>query len=767
MRLLDVHQLKLKEFFDEKTQPQYAILSHTWREGEVSLQDLSTPAANAMAGFSKIKRCCELAIQDGFNYVWIDTCCIDKTSSSELSEAINSMYQWYKSATVCYAYLSDVVPGEDPTDPDSSFSESRWFNRGWTLQELLAPKTVIFYDSDWNEIGTKFNLKSEISRITGISHEALSNEPIGGFSTAQRMSWAAKRETTRVEDIAYSLIGIFEVNMSTLYGEGQRAFIRLQYEILRTSDDHSLFAWTNPRTTVPWRYLEPEHDTLYSSDFPSPDSGLLASSPLQFQNSHLIQRLDVPSSGHPYSMTNKGLHIWLPIAPLQRDSNPPIYKAILNCSVAGETSPLSIYLRQTRRSGQYYRIFMQALHLINNIKHDLAPVELYVKEAYPEIITTPSEYSMSVTLALPPTSIPTLTIHLVEHPSVEQGYTLVECEPKNFWDENTGTFQVDMTFGGVFLYFIVETNDREKTHAMVVFGVEDDFLKSETPLCCAIYSGAEISKTKKAFKRSQIKVDALTTRDVDRIMERLPSGHIISIALRLQPAPDTLNLTFNYRVTIKFNPPSWPYPRLTNRHLVSLHTISPLPQLAIYLDCSYPTNFAIHPLYPKSNWLVIQPDDEDAVKLTWTPTEHDSPAFLGLSTESRKLKFPLLIFHVIDNDIAVEFVEAPLSLLESDWDTLLPIYLDWLDTNRTLHRSSNFPKVVEVAGDTLQIKMRPKTLPEETGHQMLVVTSRASTAGQTAGNAPRFLRPGQKEEKEELTVKLGIGKRSSAWLIRP
>ncbi|KDR67584.1 hypothetical protein GALMADRAFT_130388, partial [Galerina marginata CBS 339.88] len=287
MRLLDVHQLKLKEFFDERKRPEYAILSHTWGEGEVSLQDLSTPAATAMAGFSKIKRCCELAIQDGFEYIWVDTCCIDKTSSSELSEAINSMYQWYKSATVCYAYLSDVVPGDDPTDPHSSFSQSRWFTRGWTLQELLAPKIVTFHDSDWTEIGTKFNLKAEISRITGISREVLSNEPIGAFSIAQRMSWASKRETTRVEDIAYSLMGIFGINMPTLYGEGKRAFIRLQYEILRTSDDHSLFAWIHP-----WKR-----------------SGLLASSPLQFQHSQAIQRLEVPSSGYPYSMTNKGLHI--------------------------------------------------------------------------------------------------------------------------------------------------------------------------------------------------------------------------------------------------------------------------------------------------------------------------------------------------------------------------------------------------------------------------------------------------------------------------
>ncbi|KDR77344.1 hypothetical protein GALMADRAFT_32921, partial [Galerina marginata CBS 339.88] len=310
MRLLEVHQLKLEEF-NERKRPDYAILSHTWGEGEVSLQDLSTPAATTMDGYRKIKKCRELAIQDGFKYVWIDTCCIDKTSSAELSEAINSMYNWYQSARICYAYLSDVTIGDDPSDPESPFSNSRWFTRGWTLQELLAPNIVIFFDRDWADIGTKSSLQEDISRITGIPRKALSNQAIDEISIAQRMSWDAMRRTTRVEDVAYCLMGIFGVNMPTLYGEGRQAFIRLQYEIMKSSDDHSLFAWAspNPQKSIfqpPARWTNPDDD--------GSESGLLASSPKQFRYAQGVRRLDeVASSKYPFAMTNNGLHIWLPV----------------------------------------------------------------------------------------------------------------------------------------------------------------------------------------------------------------------------------------------------------------------------------------------------------------------------------------------------------------------------------------------------------------------------------------------------------------------
>ncbi|TBU53835.1 heterokaryon incompatibility protein-domain-containing protein [Dichomitus squalens] len=194
----------------------------------------------------KIRQACRVARKAGYRYLWIDSCCIDKTSSSELSESINSMYQWYGRANVCFAHLADVPSDDDPRAAQSAFRRSRWFTRGWTLQELIAPLNVIFLSDDWNVIGTKLTLVSPIEDITSIPAEALLHtKSLDDFSVAQRLSWAAKRATTRVEDQAYSLLGTFDITMPTLYGEGERAFRRLQEEIVRRVPDQSLFAWTD------------------------------------------------------------------------------------------------------------------------------------------------------------------------------------------------------------------------------------------------------------------------------------------------------------------------------------------------------------------------------------------------------------------------------------------------------------------------------------------------------------------------------------------
>jgi hypothetical protein len=215
MRLLDTTTITFKSFFNNASIPPYAILSHTWGEEEVSFQDLLTPKAKDMIGYKKISDCCKQAVDDGFELAWVDTCCIDKTSSAELSEAINSMYQWYQDAQVCYVYLADV-PSCDALSPNSKFGKSRWFTRGWTLQELLAPQSVVFYSSEWIELGTKSSLQSAITAITGVSKVVLLLNHPGEISVAQRMSWAANRETTRVEDIAYCLLGLFGVNMPAI-----------------------------------------------------------------------------------------------------------------------------------------------------------------------------------------------------------------------------------------------------------------------------------------------------------------------------------------------------------------------------------------------------------------------------------------------------------------------------------------------------------------------------------------------------------------------
>ncbi|KAH7304359.1 heterokaryon incompatibility protein-domain-containing protein [Rhexocercosporidium sp. MPI-PUGE-AT-0058] len=247
---LEFEECEIKEFeIGQEDNPKYAILSHTWGSPseEVSFQELPHMRAATQGqklGFYKIKRCGEVAAAADIDYIWVDTCCIDKTSSAELTQAINSMYFWYQQAEVCYVYLADVSSRElAKSGNHPSFCNSKWFTRGWTLQELIAPKDVYFYSSEWELIGKKDDLLKVLHEVTGIYPGALNGTPMKRFSVAERMSWAAKRETTRSEDMAYCLMGIFDVNMPLLYGERmKKAFIRLQEEIMKSSDDQSIFA---------------------------------------------------------------------------------------------------------------------------------------------------------------------------------------------------------------------------------------------------------------------------------------------------------------------------------------------------------------------------------------------------------------------------------------------------------------------------------------------------------------------------------------------
>ena len=247
MRLVNVKTHRLEVFGDRETPP-YAILSHTWGSDweELTLRDVEEGKINKPGvGFVKFQGCCDQASKDGLEYVWIDTCCINKTDLVELSEAINSMFRWYKYAHVCYAYLSDVPDNQYPREPGSKFQTSRWFQRGWTLQELLAPKRLIFYNSEWQPLGTKVRLSRVVESITGIPHLFLKGiVDLYGASVAQRMSWAAQRDTKRKEDLAYCLLGIFGIAMPMIYGEGgEQAFLRLQEQIIKATTDHSILAW--------------------------------------------------------------------------------------------------------------------------------------------------------------------------------------------------------------------------------------------------------------------------------------------------------------------------------------------------------------------------------------------------------------------------------------------------------------------------------------------------------------------------------------------
>lgn len=228
-------------FVREDEVPKYAALSHTWlaESEEVSFDDMMNgKAQRKTTGYEKIRFCGERAAKDGLQYFWVDACCINKLSSQELQEAITTMYQWYRKATRCYVYLTDVSVTEDEVDNsvssqpwEAAFRKSRWFTRGWTLQELLAPTSVEFYSVQCTRLGDKKSLQQCIHEVTGIPHEALQGESLANYTVAARMSWAENRRTTRKEDKAYSLFGIFAIFMPLMYGEGDHAFIRLQEEI--------------------------------------------------------------------------------------------------------------------------------------------------------------------------------------------------------------------------------------------------------------------------------------------------------------------------------------------------------------------------------------------------------------------------------------------------------------------------------------------------------------------------------------------------------
>jgi hypothetical protein len=250
VRLINSKSLQMEEFFDQNIPPD-AILSHTWGKEEVTFQDMQRSDEQNKAWFFKVLNCCEQAKQNGLEWVWVDTCCIDKTSSAELSEAINSMFAWYRDSAVCYALLEDVPP-LNPIFPENEFKRARWFKRGWCLQELIAPAKVEFYSADWTDIGTKWSLRRQVEDTTGISSDVfLSELNLGSYTVAQKMSWASRRETTRQEDEAYCLLGIFGISMPLLYGEGRRAFLRLQEEILRHTEDYSLLLWTDNDSAGP------------------------------------------------------------------------------------------------------------------------------------------------------------------------------------------------------------------------------------------------------------------------------------------------------------------------------------------------------------------------------------------------------------------------------------------------------------------------------------------------------------------------------------
>jgi tetratricopeptide (TPR) repeat protein len=261
MRLLQIQHdgtLSLtKDLHEANSKDAYAVLSHTWQEGEVTFDDLKHETWKDKAGYKKIRFSAQQAQRDGLRYIWVDTCCINKADVVELQHAINSMFRWYRDAARCYVFLSDVPgPGQESTIATSApgwehaFRSSQWFTRGWTLQELLAPRAVSFFSREWKHLGERHELKQCINEITGIPVSALGGAPLDNFGIDERLSWSNRRQTTYKEDRAYSLLGMFNVFMPLIYGEGEEnAFRRLRKKIEKAMrDDPSNLLSSLPRT---------------------------------------------------------------------------------------------------------------------------------------------------------------------------------------------------------------------------------------------------------------------------------------------------------------------------------------------------------------------------------------------------------------------------------------------------------------------------------------------------------------------------------------
>ncbi|KAE8152639.1 heterokaryon incompatibility protein-domain-containing protein [Aspergillus avenaceus] len=325
MRLLNARTFQLEWFDGNHLRPEYAILSHTWSTQEISLQQLHSEAAPRRWGYQKIDNCCRQALLDGLEYVWVDTCCIDQSSSAEVSEAISSMFEWYRASTVCYAYLEDVDEPYSARIGHTYYTyaptgdKSRWYTRGWTLQELLAPSNVVFYNKNWHVMGTKVHLVEEISDATGIDDVNLIHYGIRPTSVGQKLSWAAGRKTTREEDQAYCLLGLLGVHIPLLYGEGHRAFRRLQEEVIRSSTDMSIFAWDcherSLGSCVHWGILarSPNCFSRYSC---------VSFIPYVTHNVHISGCIN----GYervPFAVTNAGLRIALPLIQLPPGEEAP------------------------------------------------------------------------------------------------------------------------------------------------------------------------------------------------------------------------------------------------------------------------------------------------------------------------------------------------------------------------------------------------------------------------------------------------------------
>ncbi|KAI8654192.1 HET domain-containing protein [Fusarium sp. Ph1] len=360
MRLLHTTNLELVSFIGKpvKERPRYAILSHRWKDDEFLFEEarngISQHLQNPRTGLQKILNACDKARQNNLDYIWVDTCCIDKSSSAELSEAINSMFKWYMESSNCYVFMDDVTLQEDGVM--GNFDDSRWFTRGWTLQELIAPHGLFFFDRDWKYMCRRDEIASRLEEITGITQSILQRAHIFPPPAAphpwtepkfqcpgcghidqvkaelmeepisRKMIWAANRVTTRPEDTSYCLLGLFDINMPLLYGEGENAFWRLQEEILKKSPDQSILTWTDDSSNRLDKPYLPMMPSAFQFAVRRPEKTL-------------IERGDIIA-------TARGLEIDVLLGPCAiRDKKDPSpmeqkkFMAILSCAVAPDPLP--------------------------------------------------------------------------------------------------------------------------------------------------------------------------------------------------------------------------------------------------------------------------------------------------------------------------------------------------------------------------------------------------------------------------------------------
>ena len=354
-------RVKVLEFSDDEV-AEYAILSHRWIEQEVDYNEVVELAKmdegrseiRRRDGHRKILQSCERSMKDGYRWLWVDTCCIDKRSSAELSEAINPMYRWYENSSICYAYLHDVYGSSFPTAGDAeSKGWPEWFSRGWTLQEMIAPRDVQFFNRDWHPIGDKRTLAPILEDITRVPQHILkeglsSNRPC----VAQIMSWAANRTTTRVEDRAYSLMGLLDVNMPMLYGEGKMAFHRLQLEIIQSSNDQSIFAWDYYTGDVRTGSILADDPSFfrYCGEMELMNRGKFIESLKEHIPEEELPLIEDDQFGS-FPITNRGIQIWLFLRP--RVNSDSVFQALLPCRSRPSGPPVAITLALWESN--YYR----------------------------------------------------------------------------------------------------------------------------------------------------------------------------------------------------------------------------------------------------------------------------------------------------------------------------------------------------------------------------------------------------------------------------